>query len=87
MKYQIILKTEARKELRKLHNPDYGLIIKTLQAISEYPYSGDAKHLVDVPLWRRRTGNYRVVYSILDEQHIVYIVRIVHRSEKTYRGL
>ena len=87
MKYRIILKPEARKELRKLKNLDYELIITTLHAIAEDPHSGDAKPLAGLTLWRRRVRDFRIVFSIQNEQAVVYIARIIRRSEKSYRGL
>ena len=37
-------------------------------------------------LWRVRVGDYRILYSIEDQQLIVLIVSVAHRRE-VYRGL
>ena len=37
-------------------------------------------------LWRIRSGDYRIVYEILDQQLVVVVVIIAHRRE-VYRGL
>jgi mRNA interferase RelE/StbE len=85
--YRVILKPVARKELRKLFGKEYTLITETLSSIAENPRSGDVKQLSGFPLWRRRAGNFRIIFSIDDERHLLYVVRIVIRNEKTYRNL
>ena len=30
-------------------------------------------------------GNYRVIYQVLDDEHLVLIGRVMRRSERTYR--
>lgn len=36
------------------------------------------------PRWRLRFGDYRIIYTISDEQQAVYVLRVVRRSEDTY---
>jgi mRNA interferase RelE/StbE len=31
--------------------------------------------------WSARCGDYRIIYTILDEKVIVYVVKIAHRKE------
>jgi len=37
-------------------------------------------------LWRIRVGQYRVVYTIRDDELLVLVVRVAHRRD-VYRGL
>lgn len=32
-----------------------------------------------------RVGNCRVIYQVLDDEHLILIGRVVRRSERTYR--
>jgi mRNA-degrading endonuclease RelE of RelBE toxin-antitoxin system len=36
------------------------------------------------PRWRRRFGDYRVIYTISDRERLVLVLRVVRRSEDTY---
>jgi mRNA interferase RelE/StbE len=31
--------------------------------------------------WRERTGNYRIIYEISDEQLVVLVIRAGHRKD------
>jgi len=37
--------------------------------------------------YRIRVGRYRVVYEISEAEHLVVILRVALRTERTYRGL
>jgi mRNA-degrading endonuclease RelE of RelBE toxin-antitoxin system len=49
------------------------------------PFSGDIKRLKgQAAAWRRRVGNYRIVYDLhVDEQQIV-VAGILRRTSTTY---
>lgn len=53
--------------------------------LASEPRAGTQK-LTGYDLWRIRVGDYRVIYSIDDEQKLVVIVRVAKRAE-AYRGL
>ena len=35
--------------------------------------------------WRRRVGNYRVIYDLIPEQRVIIVSRIERRTTTTYR--
>lgn len=80
--FSINFTKSAAKELRILP-------VKTVQAIgikidglSEEPRPDGCKKLKGYRnLWRIRSGDYRIVYSIEDEIKIVEIRRIRHRKD------
>jgi len=37
--------------------------------------------------YRVRMGDYRLVYTVLDEDQLIVVARVVRRSESTYRDL
>ena len=47
--------------------------------------------VADVPagpgVYRVRVGNYRVIYTVRDDQQHVIVARVARRSGSTYRGL
>lgn len=37
-------------------------------------------------VYRIRLGNYRVIYEVYDKENVVLILRVLRRSETTYRA-
>jgi mRNA-degrading endonuclease RelE of RelBE toxin-antitoxin system len=49
------------------------------------PFSGDIKRLKgQVAAWRRRVGNYRIVYDLHVEEQRIVVAGILRRTSTTY---
>ena len=84
MTYRVELRPAAARELRKLDRPARDRIAKVLALLAEDPRPPAGKMLVsdDLPrLWRVRTGDYRVIYSIDDQIVLVLVVNVRHGRE------
>jgi len=80
-KYKILLKHSAVKELEDIPKKDIKKIIKRIQSLALNPRSSGAKKLSDQERYRIRQGDYRIVYSIQDNEFTVHIYKIGHRRE------
>ncbi|MBA7672138.1 hypothetical protein ES703_80312 [subsurface metagenome] len=87
MSYQVKLRQAAQKELDKLAEQDYEIVAQAISALEQEPRPTRVKKLAESGLWRIRIGQYRAVYAINDEEHLVIVVRIARRKEDTYRRL
>jgi mRNA interferase RelE/StbE len=70
--------------LRKLDRRARDRVAKAIDVLADNPRPPAAKKLVsddNPPLWRVRTGDYRVVYSIADDVLLVLVVAVRHRRE------
>jgi len=85
--YQVKLRQAAQKELDKLAEQDYEIVAQAISALEQEPRPTRVKKLAESGLWRIRIGQYRAVYAINDEEHLVIVVRIARRKEDTYRRL
>jgi len=85
--YQVRLRRAAQKQLDKLTGQDYGVIAKAISALEPEPRPKRVKKLAESGLWRIRVGQYRVVYTINDEEHFIIVVRVASRTEDTYKRL
>ena len=86
MRYKIIFKASAKKELRKLPKIEYITIISSIDDLAVNPRPiGVRKMVGGNNQWRLRVGVYRVVYTIIDNQLIIEIIRIAHRKD-AYRN-
>lgn len=86
MATQVRLARPAQKQLDAVPRKDYRRIYDKLKNLVETPRPhGCVKLAAD--LYRIRCGAYRIVYSVLDPEQTLLIVKVARRSEKTYRNL
>ena len=79
--YKIEIKKSAAKEISKLPKVVIKRIVNKIQALSEDPRPNGCKKLSGAEKYRIRIGVYRVLYSIVDEKLVIYIVKVGHRKE------
>ena len=80
--YQITFARSARRELEVVPQRVAARILTRIEALSENPRPRGCKKLQgSSQLWRIRVGEYRVIYAIDDNQQVVDIIVIRHRSE------
>lgn len=87
MIYEIELRSPAQKQLDSINDKDYEALAKAISSLAENPKPRGVKKLADSQLWRVRVKKYRIVYSIDNKNKEVIVVRIVRRSEDTYKDL
>jgi mRNA interferase RelE/StbE len=80
MRYEVILKPRARKDLLRIPKSDAAHVIDALDKLKD-DLHGDVKHLTDfAPEFRLRVGNYRVLFDVEETSRIV-VYRVRHRRE------
>jgi mRNA interferase RelE/StbE len=82
--YRVELRPAAARELRKLDRSARDRIAKVVALLAEEPRPPAAKTLTCDPapqLWRVRTGDYRVIYSMEDDALLVLVIIVRHRRE------
>ena len=84
--YNIQIKPSAKKELEKLPKKDLQKIVLKIQDLAREPRPAGCEKLSGEAKYRIRQGNYRIVYSIADNELIIYVVKIGHRRD-IYRKL
>ena len=81
MGYQVIIPNSVQKELNRLPVPFFKRIIEELRRLEENPRPAGCKKLRGRQGWRIRSGDYRIIYEINDDNESVIIFRIRHRQE------
>ena len=80
--YEIVFARSARKELQALSQAVAKRILEKLELLAFNPRpSGCNKLHGHSSLWRIRVGEYRVIYSIDDDNRVVDVSVVRHRSE------
>ena len=82
MTYRILLAPKAVRQLRKFDPPVRRRIQAAVELLAEDPRPPAATQLVGgAGEWRVRTGDYRIVYQIEDDELLVLVLRAAHRRE------
>jgi mRNA interferase RelE/StbE len=76
----------ARRELEALDTTVRRRIDRKIALLAANPRTSGSKKLEGHDLMRVRVGDYRIVYTVIDQRLVVLIVRVAHRS-RVYRGL
>lgn len=87
MKFRLVFKRSAAKELAGLPKAAQNRIRTRLLALVEDPSPKGAKALRGHPdLLRLRVGDYRIIYRVDGGELLVLIIKVGHRRD-IYRGL
>jgi len=84
--YRITLAPPAARQLRKFDPAVRRRLQAALELLSNDPRPPAAVQLMGgAGEWRVRTGDYRIVYEIHDDQLLVLVLRLGHRRQ-AYRA-
>lgn len=82
MNYQIEFVKQAVKQFKALPTQDRERLQPKIDALATEPRpSGVVKLAGADDLYRIRVGEYRIIYSIQDEQLLILVVKIGHRRD------
>ena len=87
MSYQVRLRRVVQRQMDRLAEYGYEIVGEAIAALGQAPRPRGVKKLAESGLWRIRAGPYRIVYSIDDKESSVIVVRVVRRTENTYKRL
>jgi mRNA interferase RelE/StbE len=78
--YRIEIKQSAKKELAQLPKPTAEKIAMQIMALADNPRLNGCKKLAGTEhSYRIRINDYRVVYSIFDQELIIQVIKLGHR--------
>jgi mRNA interferase RelE/StbE len=80
-RYKLEIKRSAVKEIEKLPQRDIKVVLSKIAALAEDPRPNGCQKLCAQEKYRLRCGNYRILYEIIDDVLIVYVVKVGHRRE------
>ena len=80
-KFKITFKKSVAKDLKSLPKSDIKRILSMIDSLSENPRRKGAIKLSGENLYRIRQGLYRIIYEIRDNELVVQVIKVGHRSE------
>ena len=84
--YRVQIAPIAVRDLDRIREPDLSRLRARILALESEPRPQGVKKL-EGPLHRIRSGDWRILYGIDDGQKMVTILRVLRRSERTYKRL
>ena len=80
-KYAIEVSATAEKQLRKLDSTALGRIVKSFKELASDPRPRGCRKLHGYEgVYRIRSGNFRIIYSIEDQKLLIIILKVGHRK-------
>ena len=87
MNYRIeTVNSRIKRELLRIPPLNRQRIAEAVQTLADDPRPPGVKQL-ELSVYRLRVGDYRVIYKVFDDEKVILIGRVAHRSENTYRAL
>ena len=80
--YKVIIRGKASKFLEKLPKDDYGRFFEKIDLVAKNPYAhlSFVKRLSGSPYFRFRFGDYRCIYSVIDNILTIEVMDVRHRK-------
>ncbi len=89
MEYKIEYLAEAEKELASLPKKHIEQVLRKIDTLTHFGITTGVKKLKGewgTPLYRLRSGDYRIIFTVEEERVVILIVRIAHRKD-VYRKM
>jgi len=84
--YEVRMTHSAERELNALPKPIVPVLWERIKALASEPKSKRSKKLKGAEkAYRLRIRDYRVIYTVDDEERLVIVTAVRHRKE-SYRG-
>lgn len=81
-KYRILIKPSAVKEIEAISpKKDRQRLVDRISKLSDNPRPPGCEKLSGQDKYRIRQGRYRIVYSIEDQDLVVYVVKVGQRKD------
>ena len=81
-RYSILIKPSAVKEIEAIPlKKDRRRIVERIGDLAENPRPPGCEKLSSQDKYRLRQGRYRILYSIKEEDLLVYVLKVSHRKD------
>ncbi len=86
MSWKLRIAKRVLKEIKRIPKKDAKRLLFVLEKLAENPYQGDIEKIKgEDNVWRRRVGNYRILYEIIPKGNYINVFQVRRRTTSTYR--
>ena len=79
--YSIFFKESVQKDLNGIPKKDLRKILTRIKSLAADPRPPGCEKLTGRARYRLRQGQYRIVYSVQDQERAITIVKVGHRKD------
>ena len=79
--YKIFFKKSVEKDFKVIPKKDLKKILDRIETLAEDPRPPGGEKLTGQQRYRLRQGQYRILYSIQDDELTVWVVKVGHRKD------
>lgn len=79
--YKVYFKKSVWKDFESIPQNDLKRIMKVIESLGKEPRPSGCRKLSGQERYRLRHGRYRIIYSIHDDELMVWVVKVGHRKE------
>ncbi len=80
-RFDLQVRPSVWKDVEKIPKKDLRKILARIEGLRDEPRSGASVKLSGLEYYRRRQGDYRIVYEINDRHSMVTIAKVGHRGD------
>jgi mRNA interferase RelE/StbE len=84
MTWGLVVASRAKRQFRRLPADDRDAIDAAFSEMVADPFSGDVKRLRGFEGWRRRVGDWRILYKLDEHDRIIVVTAVKRRGSNTY---
>ena len=79
--YKVFFRKSVHKDLSASPKKDLKKILSRIQSLEDDPRPPGCEKMTGQERYRLRQGQYRILYSIQDEELSIWIVKVGHRKD------
>ncbi len=79
--YKVYFRESVEKDFRRIPKEDLRKILRRIKSLALEPRPSGCEKLTGQERYRVRQGQYRIAYSVQDEEHTIWIVKVGHRKD------
>jgi len=80
-RFELVFKRTVAKDLRSFPKKDVTRILQRIEALRDDPRPRGVEKLSGRDIYRVRQGVYRILYEIRDNELIIVVIQVGHRSD------
>ena len=81
-RYSVSIKPSATKEIEAISTKkDRRRLVQRIRALADDPRPPGCQKLSGRDRYRLRQGRYRIIYSVHDQELVVFVVKVGHRKD------
>lgn len=84
MKWGLIIGSRAKRQFHRIPSEARDAIDAAFSDMGEDPFSGDVKALRGLKTFRRRVGQWRILFELVESKRLIVVTAIKRRGSSTY---